>query len=395
VELTDEQGYLIGKHRFHNRRCHGPGILCGLRVDRFVPVQDAPHHAHSTMLRVCRGAALDGCGREVLVACDQCIDVAAWFAERREKLKVDERPERLRLWVGLRYQECPSDPAAVPRDPCGCDSGGCAYSRVREGFELCLFVGEPPHRGRGVFPSPHELLGVLSHEGMPAAERRGEELLERIERLIAHECPDCCDDDWLCLGGFEAILDFDAHGGPKVVNLHVPEDSQLCRPILLSSAALQAILLDLADVTSAAGLFGMGPTVSRLRFESDRETEGTLRIDIRLLPSDHGDELSPLAHATFIPEFVQVHRFEHHEARWENITPRTPYHIRCERDHISIRWGREDHRLRPGRYRVSLISPDAAPIVDHRMRPLRPGRFGRNFALEFIDGSLRLTDVRL
>jgi hypothetical protein len=29
------------------------------------------------------------------------------------------------------------------------------------------------------------------------------------------------------------------------------------------------------------------------------------------------------------------------------------------------------------------------------MRPLRPARFGRNFALEFIDGSLRLMDVRL
>jgi hypothetical protein len=230
---------------------------------------------------------------------------------------------------------------------------------------------------------------------MPAEERRGEELLERIERLIAHECPDCCCDDWLCLGGFEAILDCDAPGGAKVVDLHTPEDSPLCRPILLSSAALQTIVLDLADVASAAGLFGFGPTVSGLRFESDRETEGTLRIDVRLLPSDHDDELSPLAHATFSPEFVRVHRFEHHEARWENITPRTPYHIRCERDHISIRWGHEDHRLKEGRYRVSLHSPDATPIVDHRMRALRPERFGRNFALEFIDGSLRLTDVRL
>jgi hypothetical protein len=394
VELTDEQGYLIGKQRFHNRRCHGPGILCGLRIDRFVPMLDPSCDERTTMLRVRRGAALDGCGHEVLVACDQCIDVAAWFGECREKLKIEERPERLRLWVGLRYHECPSDPSAAPRDPCGCDSGGCAYTRVREGFELRLFLGEPPRRGRGVFPPPHELLRALAHEGMPASERRGEELLERIERLVAHACPDCCDDDWLCLGCFEAILDCDAPKGPKIVDLCVPEDSELCRPILLSTAALQTIVLDLADVASAAGLFGMGPTVSRLRFESDHEWEGTLIIDVRLLRDDDG-EPSPLAHATFVPEFVRVHRFEHHEARWENITPRTAYHIRCERDHISIRWGRDDHRLRPGAYRVSLASPEAAPIVDHRMRPLRPGRFARNFALEFVDGSLRLTDVRL
>ena len=394
VELSDEQGYLIGKQRFHNRRCHGHGVLCGLRVDRFTPVQDPSRCERSTLLRVFRGAALDCCGHEVLVPCDQCIDVAAWFAERREKFKIEERPERLRLWVGLRYRECPSDPAAAPRDPCECDAGGCVYTHVREGFELCLFLGEPPHRGRCDFPPRHELLRALAHEGMPAGERRGFELLERIERLISHECPDCCDDEWLCLGLIEAILDCDAPGGPRIVDLCVPEDSELCRPILLSTAAMQTILLDLADVTSAAGLFGVGPTVSRLRFESDHEVEGTLFIDVRLLRNEDG-ELSPLAHATFIPEFVHVHRFERHEARWENITPRTAYHIRCERDHITIRWGRDDHRLRPGHYRVSLHSPEASPIVDHRMRPLRPGRFSRNFALEFIDGSLRLTDVRL
>jgi len=154
VELSDEQSYLVGKHRFHNARCHGPGVLCGLRVGRFVWPQGASEDARSTMLRVWRGAAMDGCGREVLVPCDQCIDVAAWFAETRGELKLDHKPPRLKIWVGLRYRECPSDPTVVPRDPCGCDSGGCAYTRVREGFELRLFAGEPlPHcPGRGCQP---------------------------------------------------------------------------------------------------------------------------------------------------------------------------------------------------------------------------------------------------
>ena len=65
VELSDEQSYLVGKHRFHNARCHGAGVLCGLKVDRFHFPQGST--SPSTVLRVTRGAALDCCGREVLV----------------------------------------------------------------------------------------------------------------------------------------------------------------------------------------------------------------------------------------------------------------------------------------------------------------------------------------
>jgi hypothetical protein len=396
LELSDEQSYLVGKHRFHNLRCHGRGVLCGLRVDRFVWPQGAAEHTRSTMLRVWRGAALDGCGREVLVPCDQCIDVAAWFAEIRHTLKLDERPPRFRIWVGLRYRECPSDPAPVPRDPCGCDTGGCAYTRVHESFELRLFAGEPPHHHGDVFPSAHSLLAALSREGMPAAERRGEELLERIERLVAEPCPEPCWEEWLCLASIDAVLDCEAAGGPFVVDLHMPEDYAGCRRILLSSSALQTILLDLADVASAAGLFGIGPTVSGLRFEGHGEHHGTLRIDVRLIAGHEGGEPSRLARLTFLPSFVQVHRFEHHEGRWENVTPQEPYHIECEHSHISIRWGPADHhRLREGHYRVALVSPEATPIIDHHMRPLRPARFGRNFALAYDGPTLILADVRL
>jgi hypothetical protein len=397
VELSDEQAYLVGKHRFHNVRSHGAGVLCGLRVDRFVWPQGAADCTPSTMLRVWRGAALDDCGREVLVSCDQCIDVAVWFANIRDKLRLEDEPECLKLWVGLRYRECPSDPAPVPRDPCGCDNGGCAYTRVREGFELCLFAGEPPPCHEGVFPSAHSLLAALSRDGMPAAERRGEELLERLERLVADPCPEPVRDSWLCLGSFEAVLDCRSKGGPKVVDMREPEDHARCRKMLLSTAALQAILLDLADVASAAGLFGIGPTICGLRFESQGECEGTLRIDVRLVHGHHGEEPSHLAPWTFEPGFVRVHRFERDEARWHDVTPRTAHHIHCGHDHISVRWGPDDrhHRLRPGHYRVSLISPEPTPIVDHHMRSIRPARFGRNFALAFRDDQLILTDVRL
>ena len=238
-------------------------------------------HKPTTMLRVCVGAALDCCGREVLVPCDQCIDVAAWFAAECKSFDLKDRPECLRLWVGLRYRECPSDPAPVPRDPCGCDASGCAYTRVREAFELRLFAGDPPPCG-DVFPPARELLGALSRDDMPAVERRGEELLERIQRLVAKGCPEPCRDEWLCLGALEAVLDCAAPAAPKIVDVRLTEDSGHCRKILLSSSALQVILLDLADAASAAGLFGIGPTIAGLRFEGYREREGILRIDVRL-----------------------------------------------------------------------------------------------------------------
>jgi hypothetical protein len=392
VELSDEQAFLVGKHRFHNVRSHGAGVLCGLRVGRFVWPQGAPEHAPATMLRVCRGAALDCCGREILVPCDQCIDVVAWLAANVHRLKLDDKPRCLPIWVGLRYRECPSDPAPVPRDPCGCDDGGCAFTRVRESFELCLFAGQPPPCGDSIFPSAHRLLSALSRDGMPAAERRGEELLERIDRLVSECCPEPCRDDWLCLGTLEAILDCEAPG-PRVIDLCIPEDADRCRKVLLSSAALQAILLDLADVSSAAGLFGIGPTISGLHFEGYREREGILRINVRLVEAPHDEEPSPLAHWTFLPGFVRVHRFERDEARWEDVTPHTAHHITCERDHISLRWGLDDRHLRPGHYRISLVSPQATPLVDHHMRPIRPSHFGRNFALVRQDESLRMTDV--
>jgi hypothetical protein len=69
--------------------------------------------------------------------------------------------------------------------------------------------------------------------------------------------------------------------------------------------------------------------------------------------------------------------------------------MHCEHDHISVHWGPDDRHLRPGHYRVSLVSPEPTPIVDHHMRPLRPAHFGRNFALARHDHTLALTEIRL
>lgn len=142
VDLADEQSYLVGKQRFHNMRLHGAGVLCGLDAERYVFPQGADPAKPTTLLRVSCGAALDACGREIVVGWDQCIDVAAWYAQHPNAHPALPAPPGLTLWVTLCYRECPSDLAPAPRDPCGCDAGGCEFARIREGFQLKLITDE-------------------------------------------------------------------------------------------------------------------------------------------------------------------------------------------------------------------------------------------------------------
>ena len=69
ADFVDEQRYHAGKMRFHNQRLHGAGLLCGLAVARMSPTE--------LFLRVGKGAAIDTCGREIVVGHDQCIDLDA------------------------------------------------------------------------------------------------------------------------------------------------------------------------------------------------------------------------------------------------------------------------------------------------------------------------------
>jgi hypothetical protein len=156
VDLTDEQAYVVGKQRFHNLRAHGVGILCGLLASRYVYPQGSDPNAKTTLLRVSKGSALDPCGREIIVGWDQCIDVAAWFAQHPAAQGEVDADGGLHLWILLCYRECPSDPSPAPRDPCGCTSDGCEFARIREGFELKLITDTEAkeliggmHRGSG------------------------------------------------------------------------------------------------------------------------------------------------------------------------------------------------------------------------------------------------------
>src|SRR5450432_1790362 len=77
ADFVDEQRYHSGKLRFHQQRMHGSGVLCGLACDLF-----STDPADATILRVHRGAAVDDCGRDIIVGGDQCLDVDAWLGKK-------------------------------------------------------------------------------------------------------------------------------------------------------------------------------------------------------------------------------------------------------------------------------------------------------------------------
>ena len=261
VELSDEQGYLVGKHRFHNARCHGSGVLCGLEADRFVWPQGAPTTTPSTVLRVSRGAAMDQCGREILVPCDQCIDVAAWFGKNSAKLDLPADTTTLVIRIALRYRECPSDPAPVPRDPCGCDSAGCDYSRVREGFELALFAINFPACAGDVFPTTDALLTALGGTASPTSD-----FSAALNAAVAAGCPQTLTDEWICLADFTATLTTASGAAPLVSDISTPDNTISGRHTLLSTAALQALVLSLAGITDPQSVLVVGPTIGSPEF---------------------------------------------------------------------------------------------------------------------------------
>ncbi len=393
VDLTDEQSYHVGKRRLHNRSLHGSGVVCGLRADRFVFPQGSPPETPTTVLRLSRGIAVDACGRDIVVGDDQCVDIGAWFLVNRERPDVVEwaaSDEPRKLWVAVRYRDCPSDPSPAPRDPCGCDVGGCEYGRVREAFELRLFTeAERPGCDCGPFPALAALRGALAAQG--AAPGSCDGLRDALGGLVADSCPEPPEDFWLCLACVTVELDED---GPQVVDLPEVDNAIPERCSLLSSQALQALVTESLCAGAAAGAFAPGPAISGAGFAGNagEVDSGTLRLAVTLRddPSGPGTPV-PLAEPTFAAAVVDVQSFDP-TAGWSAVPPDSVAYDASDPPGIDVTWA-TGSGLTAGRYRMTLDSPPQIPIVDERMGALGPSPFVLQFRLVEQDGTLVLADA--
>jgi hypothetical protein len=155
--LEKEQRYFLRKQRLLNRLVLGRGVVCGLGVT------EDPDLAGG--VRIGAGLALDGAGREIVVAEEVAVDP--------HQLTDDEgEPEGDPLDSGtveicLAYAEEETDPVPVLVPDCDAP-GGCAHATVREGFRVLVRLAEgdppaPPACELGEIPLPpdgalHEIL---------------------------------------------------------------------------------------------------------------------------------------------------------------------------------------------------------------------------------------------
>jgi hypothetical protein len=399
MELSEAQSYVVAKQRFHNLRLHGAGVVCGLTADRFVFPQNAPANTPATVLRVRRGAALDACGREVLAGSDQCIDVAAWFARHRTEadLKAWKGGEAHSLWVGLRYRECPSDPSPAPRDPCGCDAGGTQFGRVREGFELALLTDSELKAGTlgAVFPTSADILAALDAIG--TAGGAPQRLEKALAGKVGQACPEGSCEGWLCLAKFDAILT-DKNGTPVVTDISAPDNAIPERRSLLNTAALQELVADLASAAAGDGLTGAGPTLGALSFVPGQGGgPDTLRLEVHLISEGTPAVPTALAGGTVLPGYFKLMSFDTSAppatAAWKDITPPAAdiHYVTTPAPAFTLALA--SGNLTAGAYRLTLVPPPEAPIVDMKVRPLRPSRPARAFQLKTVDGTLTLIET--
>jgi DNA-binding beta-propeller fold protein YncE len=129
-DFREEQQYLVGRDRRHNQYLHGSGTACGLKV-----VEHPNDACRDRWVIVEPGAAIDCCGREIVLREPEYFDFRAafdaeWRASHGPDSEPDDSPHRLQ--VCLRYRECGAEPVPVLFDDSGCDDTACQPNRILE-----------------------------------------------------------------------------------------------------------------------------------------------------------------------------------------------------------------------------------------------------------------------
>lgn len=389
-DYVDEQRYHAGRLRFHAQRLHGSGILCGLRVSLLD--DKAP------TLRVARGAAIDDCGREIIVGWDQCVDVGAWYRRQKrlprdtghDPCKPDEN-RRVHLCVVLRYAECAGGPEPAPRSPCatpqaGCCGGGHAaacpdpctestdYGRIGEEFDLRLmFADEARHLSEhALFPAAEQIDAALARAA------GGVDLLHELGETMRKGCPPA-GEGWLLLACFDLVIDAD--DDDKVVGL-VDIDHRCASQVLLSTEVLQYLIAALAaDIDPNIG----GPSIRKIwmrRRQGEQYQivmELSAPIDSGSLDVDSSFGLRQLARGGWGEPASNAVTMAYKPKRSDPLDIDGPaIYIDIDNDCGGF--------LKPGgRYQL-FSAPGAPPVVDEWLRTLRPRQLMWRFGIERDNG---------
>lgn len=381
TDLLDEQAYMVGKHRFHNTRLHGWGVLCGLRAERG-PTANTEESEETTIIRVLRGAAVDHCGNEIVVPGDYCIDVNAWFLANKAKAAKSlvaagtggEIPTSGVVYVVVRYQECPSEPAFAPRDPCGCDEGGCEYARVRETFKLDLITADQVKDVPQDPPFPLEKDGT----GLEAlVDPTGAALRE----ATSAPCPVPCKGGWLVLAEVVVTIETD---GSKITDVSTPDNTTELRRVLLSTSALQA-----AALAGFGSAWQAGPSI----LGAQALSATSIGINLQLYTEDGASAANAVVPESLAPGVISVARLGDPNPGWNVLAVAAAPAPAVAAALISFALDPAG-ALAPGQIvRIAVKQDAAAPVCDETGRSLSPVTWARTYIVGGTAAAPTLDDL--
>jgi hypothetical protein len=165
-DFVDEQTYIREKLKLHNR-LHGAGVIWGLRLIKEC-IKAVSGDKGVARIFIEGGLALDCAGNEIvvcekyLVPLDDKIDDLRCVGLLKDVGGTTVGPK---LFVGIRYCECKSQPVEQYTSECADDKLRPQFSRVREGFSVQLFTED-------------ELPGCKEHKASTSG--------------CSHGCAQCC-----------------------------------------------------------------------------------------------------------------------------------------------------------------------------------------------------------
>ncbi|MEW6181725.1 MAG: hypothetical protein AB1500_00915 [Bacillota bacterium] len=129
-----EQSYFNQKRFLNGRLIHGQGIVCGLEVKG--TGFGTGSASEKLVVSVTPGAALDGCGREIVV--DRIVN-----EEEVDIPGIESLTGTKKFYLFLKYKESLGEPVPALANASNCEEV-CCNSRIKEGFEFILSDQEPP-----------------------------------------------------------------------------------------------------------------------------------------------------------------------------------------------------------------------------------------------------------
>lgn len=143
-EFLQEQLHNLSKDYLHERALHGYGTVSGLAVST-----EAVTGAKDFRISVTQGIAIDQWGREIVLRCDQCVQVGSWVAAQEDAspgiLAKHLLPSgEVTVYVVASYAECLDRLVPLPGQPCSSSDQVTVASRIRDAWDLELRWDPPP-----------------------------------------------------------------------------------------------------------------------------------------------------------------------------------------------------------------------------------------------------------